>query len=96
MYTRGRGRNARGQGRNARGSYNNNPRGSRGGRTSGATRDSECYYCHKKGHFAKDCYKKQRDEMQRSIYTIQQTLSTQNAPPIPEVLPLPPSTLSTM
>ena len=31
-----------------------------------ATKDDECHYCHKKGHFARDCYTKKRDMTQKT------------------------------
>jgi hypothetical protein len=32
------------------------------GKSGKSKRDKECYYCHKKGHFKKDCRKRQADE----------------------------------
>lgn len=58
ISARGNGSGTRGNGHRTRGGGRQSP----GGRLSAATRDTECFYCHKFGHFARDCYKKQRDE----------------------------------
>ena len=38
--------------------------GNSGARPNGSS-DRECFYCHKKGHIARDCHKKRRDMAQR-------------------------------
>jgi hypothetical protein len=47
---RGRGHGRPSRGRGQRGSYQNT-----------GTRDAMCYYCEKKGHFQRDCFKRQRE-----------------------------------
>ena len=64
MYTRGGMSNTRGIGRSSM-----STRGTRSGGGSypvassarGFSGDVGCFYCGKKGHWAKECYKKQRD-----------------------------------
>lgn len=45
----------KGHGRSSRG------RGQRGASSSNGSREAICYYCEKKGHFQRDCYKRQRE-----------------------------------
>jgi hypothetical protein len=56
---RGRGSGRSFRGRSQRGAYPSN--GSRGAYSNTGARDAMCYYCEKKGHFQRDCFKRQRE-----------------------------------
>ena len=84
---RGRGSGRPFRGRGQRGSYPNN--GSRGSYPNTGAREAICYYCEKKGHFQRDCFKRQRENgamkgRPQPRRSVQEVLDEQERPPPPQ------------